>query len=87
MKRLWVILLISSSLFISLHAKGMPMLAKELSLQAGTKATVQWERIFSSQRHLTRYKLDSIPKHTRNQLKAYLIKHAADSEQPIVPGL
>ena len=71
----------------SLHAENVILLAKKLNLQAGTKATVQWERIFSSQRHLKRYKLKNLSPQTKLQLKAYLIKHAADSEQPIVPGL
>ena len=77
-----------SFLSVSLFAlQDISQLAKDLNLQAGSKATVQWERIFSSQRHLVRYKLEDIPLFTRNKLKAYLIKHAADSEQPIVPGL
>lgn len=83
-------LLIFFSLFVlssSLNAESVTLLARNLDLQAGTKATVQWERIFSSQRHLKRYKLADLPLHTRTQLKSYLIKHAADSEQPIVPGL
>ena len=83
-------LIISFSLFLlssAVNAGDIVMLAKKLNLQAGTKATVQWERIFSSQRHLKKYKLQELPLHTRAELKTYLIKHAADSEQPIVPGL
>ncbi|MEA1983843.1 MAG: hypothetical protein U9N39_09890 [Campylobacterota bacterium] len=87
MKWLATILILSLSAFSSLEAQSIKTLAKELNLQAGSKATVQWERIFSSQRHLKKYKLDSIPIEIRQQLKIYLIKHAADSEQPIVPGL
>ncbi len=84
MKKLFLVSLLSISLFAT---QNISQLAKDLNLQAGTKATVQWERIFSSQRHLVRYKLEGIPLCTRNKLKIYLIKHAADSEQPIVPGL
>jgi len=62
-------------------------LAHKLHLFGGEKATIQWERIFSSPRHLKRYKLDSLDEKTRKKLKAYLIAHAADSEQPILPGL
>lgn len=65
----------------------MHALAKELNLYAGTKASIQWERVFSSQRRLAKYKLDQLSQTTRDSLKTYLIKHAADSEQPIVPGL
>ena len=71
----------------SLNAEDIPLLAKELDLYAGTKATIQWERIFSSQRRIEKYKLNYLDKATRNALKHYLINHAADSEQPIVPGL
>ena len=62
-------------------------LAKAHNLYAGAKASIQWERVFSSERHLKRYKLDTIPEHLRKLLKIYLIEHAADSDQPIVPGL
>lgn len=84
----FIILLFSLFLFsCTLNAEDVVVLAKKLNLQAGTKATVQWERIFSSQRHLKRYRLEDVPLYTRTKLKTYLIKHAADSEQPIVPGL
>jgi len=61
--------------------------AKELNLKAGTKASVQWRRVFSSPRHMKRYKVDTLDQITRDLLKNYLIQHAADSDQPIVPGL
>jgi len=75
--------------FSSLYAKNADVrqLAKELNLYAGSKAIIQWERVFSSQRHLVRYKLDTLSQAERDQLKEYLIQHAADSKQPIVPGL
>lgn len=62
-------------------------LANELNLFAGTKATAQWERIFSSTRRMKDYSLDTLPSDKLNKLKNYLIEHAADSNQPIVPGL
>ena len=62
-------------------------IAKKLNLYGGQKATIQWKRVFSSQRHLRRYNLQELPLQTRNKLKKYLIEHAADSDQPIVPGL
>jgi len=61
--------------------------AQKLNLYGGQKATIQWQRIFSSPRHMKRYKLDTLPISTRLELKKYLIQHSADSEQPIVPGL
>ena len=74
-------------LFTNIQASDIVLLAKKLKLYAGTKATIQWERVFSSKRHLKRYRLDDLDDKTRKKLKIYLIKHAADSDQPIVPGL
>jgi len=68
-------------------SQSIETLAKHLNLYGGQKATIQWERVFSSERHLKRYKLDKLPISKRLELKKYLIKHAADSEQPILPGL
>ena len=65
----------------------MQELANELNLYAGTKASIQWERVFSSQRRLEKYKLNHLSPSILNSLENYLIHHAADSEQPIVPGL
>ena len=72
---------------IPLSASSVSDLAKELNLYAGTKASVQWERVFSSERRLKRYGLDTLKYDKLVELKYYLIKHAADSKQPIVPGL
>ena len=71
----------------NLFARSISDLANELNLYAGTKASVQWERIFSSDRRLKRYGLDTLEYEKLVELKYYLIKHAADSKQPIVPGL
>ena len=72
---------------LSAQAQTASSLAAELNLYGGTKASIQWERVFSSQRHLKRYKLQDLSPIPLKELKAYLIKHSADSEQPIVPGL
>ena len=70
-----------------LLAYSVEELAIKLKLQAGTKASVQWKRVFSSPRHMKRYKIDQLDQTTRDLLESYLIEHAADSDQPIVPGL
>ncbi len=80
-------LIIVISISTTLNAQNIPALAKGLNLYAGTKAKIQWERIFSSQRRIEKYKLNLFDNATRDALKHYLINHAADSEQPIVPGL
>jgi len=73
--------------FTNLHADEISIVAKELNLYAGTKASVQWQRVFSSPRRMQKYKLDVLSPEVKNKLQIYLINHAADSEQPIVPGL
>ena len=70
-----------------LSAQAIPKLASDLGLYGGMKASIQWERIFSSQKRLKKYNLDTLQNDVQKALKNYLIQHAADSEQPIVPGL
>ena len=72
---------------LTLADEDISELAKKLDLYAGTKASIQWERIFSSKRRLQRYNLDELSKEKQRKLKSYLIKHSADSKQPVVPGL
>lgn len=59
---------------------------KDLKLNPVMKASIQWERIFSSERKKAQYNIDKLSTQTQEELKAYLIKHAADSEQPMLPG-
>ena len=79
--------LIFIGIVTNLSANSISVLAENLNLYAGTKASVQWERVFSSERRLKRYGLDTLDYDKLVELKYYLIKHAADSKQPIVPGL
>jgi hypothetical protein len=69
-----------------LYAKDPKELAKELALVPASKASVQWERIFKSERKLKRYKLDKLTKEQRDKLKKYLISHSADSDLPQYAG-
>lgn len=71
----------------NLSADSVSSIAEKMNLYAGTKASVQWERIFSSDRRLKRLGLDLLEYEKLIELKHYLIKHAADSKQPVVPGL
>jgi hypothetical protein len=70
-----------------LNAQTISLTAKKLNLYAGTKATIQWERVFSSPRRMKKYKINLLSSIQQKRLEAYLIEHSADSEQPIVPGL
>jgi len=81
------ILLLTPLCISMLNAQTINDTAKELNLYAGTKASIQWKRIFSSQRRMKKYNIDSLSQTQKNELKTYLISHSADSEQPIVPGL
>jgi hypothetical protein len=83
-KRTFLFLYLTST---AIYASNIEKLANKLELKAGTKASVQWERIFSSPRHLQKYNLDSLSQQARDELRVYLLQHAADSEHPIVPGL
>jgi len=76
------------SLSIILQANGFKAedLAKRLNLSAGTKAIIQWERIFKSKRKMKRYKIDTLSVNEQNKLKEYLVEHAIDSDKPMVAG-
>lgn len=82
-----IFLYLVTHFFTNLHAQDISITAKKLNLYAGTKASVQWQRIFSSPRRMQKYKLNFLSPEVKNKLQIYLINHAADSEQPIVPGL
>ncbi|MEE8588171.1 MAG: hypothetical protein V3S80_02350 [Sulfurimonadaceae bacterium] len=60
---------------------------KEMKIVPASKAIVQWERVFSSEKRKKRYHIDQLSPEVQELLKAYLIQHAADSSQPMVPGL
>jgi len=69
-----------------LFAKEPKEIARELSLVPASKASVQWERIFKSERKLKKYNLDKLSQDERDALKNYLISHAADSDLPQYAG-
>lgn len=62
-------------------------IAKSLNLIPGTRATIQWERIFETPQKMQRYGIDALSSAQQLKLKHYLLEHAADSDQPTVPGL
>ena len=65
----------------------MEHVCSELNLIPASKAIVQWERVFSSEKRMHRYHIDQLSPNVQLLLKEYLINHAADSSQPMVPGL
>ena len=87
MKKIFVFIVSIYIITIPLKADAISKLALKYNLYPGNKATIQWERVFSSEKRLKKYNLDSLSPDLRQELKYYLIEHAADSDQPIVPGL
>ena len=77
-----------SCLFFTTYswAKDPKKIIKELSLVPASKASVQWERIFKSERKLKKYRLNGLTPKERDDLKRYLISHAADSDLPQYAG-
>ena len=72
---------------ILVNAQSVEQLSQKLNLLAGTKAIIQWERVFSSQKRQMDYGIYNLNVKEKNHLKNYLIKHAADSDHPIVERL
>jgi len=84
-----LLLLITLIVTLDLYARhdNIEDVCKELKLVPASKAVVQWERVFSSEDRKRRYHIDQLSSETQELLKVYLIDHAADSSQPMVPGL
>ena len=83
-KRFILLLFIVTSLQANTQ---MIVLAKSLNLSAGSKAIVQWERVFKSERKMKRYNIDKLSDTEQDALKEYLIQHAIDSDQPTIAGV
>jgi len=81
---LFSLLLVS---LLNAHESYAINLAKSLHLSAGSKAIVQWERIFNSPKKMKRYKIDTLSQKDRKILEKYLIDHAIDSDQPTIAGI
>lgn len=83
MKRLFLL-----SLFpVMIYAQEGRLLCQKLNLQPGTKASIQWERIFKSEERQKRLGIDKLTEHEKKVLESYLLEHSADSAHPMVPGL
>ncbi len=65
----------------------MAKVCKEMKIVPASKAIVQWQRVFSSEKRKERYGIDQLTPEVQELLKVYLVHHAADSSQPMVPGL
>ena len=81
------ILMITTTIYADGSFMSPQQIAKNKHLIPASKAGIQWERVFKSQRKLERYKIDMLSKEQKIQLKEYLINHAIDSDQPTVAGV
>jgi len=86
MKTLKIKLALILLLSISVHAESVEALVKKLKLFPASKAMVQWERVFKSERKMKRYKIANLSMQDRERLEEYLINHAIDSDTPTVAG-
>jgi hypothetical protein len=84
--RLLILLFVLLSSLLVADESDIAKLAKTLHLSAGSKAIIQWERVFTSARKMKRYKIDKLSPQEREKLKAYLVNHAIDSDQPTIAG-
>lgn len=80
-------LMVSSLVPVSALAATGAELAKQLELNAGKKAIRQWERIFKKKSRWKKFGLDKLSDVDREELKKYLLDHAADSDQPAAAGI
>ena len=85
-KFLVLVFLFGSAAFAT-HNDSIANVCKQMKLVPASKAIVQWERVFSSEARKKRYHIDQLSPEVQELLKEYLIEHAADSSQPMVPGL
>lgn len=87
MKKVVVLFLLFLVSFLYGYNEAGAFIAKKHSLIPGTKAAIQWKRVFESKRKLKKYGLENLSANELESLKQYLLDHAADSPKPIVPGL
>jgi len=57
------------------------------SIKPYAKAKQQWVRVFKKERKLKKYGLNKYSKQEKLDLLKYLIKNAADADNPNIPGL
>jgi hypothetical protein len=78
-------ILFSLCLALPLLADGKSI-AKKLGLEPSSKASKQWEKIFSNPEKLKDIGADKLSPAEQSELKKYLCEHAADSDHPSIPG-
>jgi len=80
-------ILLALSVAASLALASGKDIAVNLGLNASSKAIKQWEKVFKKDRKMKKLGIDTLSDSDKNVLKKYLIKHAADSDQPEAAGM
>jgi hypothetical protein len=75
-----IVLAIVLLLSVNIFAADGASLASQLGLDAGTKVTKQWKRIFKSARKMKKRGIDKLSSADQATLKEYLINNAGDSD-------
>ena len=83
----WVAAFFSLMLIATLAAANGKILAKELGIDPSSKAIRQWERVFKKERKMKKLGIDKLTDAQKDELKRYLIDHAADSDHPEAAGI
>lgn len=86
MKKIFIFSLLSIFSLLALAIDG-EALAKQYNLSANKKAMKQWERVFKKKRKMKRLGIYDLSDEEKRVLKEYLIRYAADSDQPAAAGL
>ena len=71
---------------VNSYSQDIEDVVHDLNLSAGSKASVQWKRVFKSERKMKRYGIYTLSEDTKKELQEYLINHAIDSDRPTVAG-
>ena len=87
MKKLFSAGIAALFLTAGLQAATGAELAKQLGIAASSKAMKQWERVFEKDRKMEKLGIDKLSAEDKAKLKEYLIRHAADSDQPAAAGM
>ena len=86
MKKLLTLITILGLAISSSYADGK-QIAKQLGLDPSSKAIRQWERVFKKEHKMKKLGIDKLSQSQKDELKEYLIAHAADSDHPEAAGM
>jgi len=83
----WAIASLTILFMATLAVANGKILAQQLGIDPSSKAIRQWERVFKKERKMKRLGIDKLTDAQKDELKRYLIDHAADSDHPEAAGI